>query len=94
MHDLLMVLRTFSVADPATGRRELRPGTIVNMESSLADWAVREKLARRLVEPAPLFVDSERPRGKPKKGNDATLLERPRQPPGSEAVPRDERPDR
>jgi hypothetical protein len=92
VHDLLIVLRPFSVFDPGTGRRELRPGTIVNLAPDLADKAVAKGIARRLIEPAPLFVDSERPTKRPKKGNDGTIVERPGQSPGHEAVPRDERP--
>lgn len=93
MHDLLIVLRPFAVYDPGTGRRDLRPGTVVNLAPDLADKAVARGVARRLVEPAPLFVDSERPTRKPKKRNDASLIERHGQPPGPEAISRDDRPD-
>lgn len=93
MHDLLIVLRPFAVYDPGTGRRELRPGTVVNLSPDLAEKAIARGIAKRLIEQAPLFVDSERPTRKPKKKHDATLIERPGQPSGSEAVPRDERTD-
>ena len=93
MHDLLIDLRPCAVYDPGTGRRDLRPGTVVNLAPDLADKAVARGVARRLVEPAPLFVDSERPTKRPKKRDDASLIKRPGQPPGPEAVPGDDRPD-
>lgn len=67
MHDLLIVLRNFSVHDPGVGRRDLRPGTIVNLAPEIAEKAVARGYAKLLIEPAPLFADSERATEKPKK---------------------------
>jgi hypothetical protein len=65
MHDLLIVLKPFSVYDPSTGRRDLRPGTRINLSSDLADRFVREGYAQRVVAAAPLFADSTDPPEKP-----------------------------
>jgi hypothetical protein len=68
MPDLLIVLRTFSVADERVGRREVRPGCVVSVASDLADKLVRERYAVRVVPPAPLFTESTQPEEEPMKG--------------------------
>ena len=67
MQDLLMCLRNCAVFVPGSGRRELRPGTVFNADESTAERLVAGGYARRLVEPAPLFVDSTKPPKAPKR---------------------------
>jgi hypothetical protein len=67
MHDLLVILRNCAIHEPGTGRRDLRPGTIINASESVAKVLVSKGYARHVVEPAPLFVDSTRAPEKPKK---------------------------
>jgi hypothetical protein len=67
MHDLLIVLRPFSIYDEARGRRELRPGTMVNLSSDLADRMVKQGYAQRVAAAAPLFAESTDPPRKPMK---------------------------
>jgi hypothetical protein len=65
MHDLLIVLRPFSVHDPAVGRRDLRPGARINLSSDLAERLVRDGYAQRVAAAAPLFAESTDPPEKP-----------------------------
>lgn len=67
MHDLLMILRNCAIHEPGVGRRDLRPGAIINASEEVARTLVSKGYARHVVEPAPLFVDSTRPPDKPKK---------------------------
>lgn len=67
MHDLLIVLRTFAIHDPRTGRRVLRPGTTVNIASELVPKLVAGGYVERVVPAAPLFRDSTDPPIRPMK---------------------------
>ena len=67
MLDLLIVLRPFSIYDPATGRRDLRPGTRINLETSIAEPWVRSGHLERVVAAAPLFASSTDPPKRPMK---------------------------
>ncbi|NDF13230.1 MAG: hypothetical protein EB060_10520 [Proteobacteria bacterium] len=67
MHDLLKIVRNISVFDPKSGRRDLRPGTIWNCDEKTADRLVSGGFAVRMIEPAPLFVDSTTTPERPKK---------------------------
>lgn len=68
MQDLLICERNCCVFVPGSGRRELRPGTLFNADDITASRLVKDGYARRLVEPAPLFVDSTTPPKPPKRG--------------------------
>lgn len=68
MQDLLICLRNCAVFEPGTGRRELRPGTVFNADDATARRLVDGKYAKRLIEPAPLFVDSTDPPKESKRG--------------------------
>lgn len=68
MQDLLICVRNCAVFVPGSGRRELRPGTVFNADERTASRLVDGGYARRLVEPAPLFVDSTLPPRTPKRG--------------------------
>lgn len=68
MQDLLICVRNCAVFVPGSGRRELRPGTVFNADERTASRLVDGGYARRLVEPAPLFVDSTSPPRTPKRG--------------------------
>ena len=61
MQDLLICLRNCAIFEPGTGRRSLRPGTVFNADEATARRLVEGKYAQRLIEPAPLFVDSTAP---------------------------------
>lgn len=67
MHDLLIVLRTFAIHDPRTGRRVLRPGTTVNIASELVPRLVAAGYVERVVPAAPLFRESTDPPDEPMK---------------------------
>ena len=67
MHELLMIVRNCAVHDPGCGRRVMRPGAIYNADENTARILVERGYAMRVVEPAPLFVDSTAAPGKPKK---------------------------
>jgi hypothetical protein len=67
MHDILIVLRNCAIHENGVGRRDLRPGTIVNVTPDVAKILVSKGYARHVVEPAPLFVDSTRLIQTPKK---------------------------
>lgn len=70
MHDLLIVLRNCSVYQPGVGRRDLRPGTVVNLDPVLADRMVAKGYMERVVSAAPLFAQAtdapRKPMRKPK----------------------------
>jgi hypothetical protein len=68
MHELLVILQNCAVHEEWSGRRNLRPGAIYNADERTARWLLEKGFARRLVEPAPLFVDATAPRLKPKRG--------------------------
>lgn len=67
MHELLRIVRNISVFDPAIGRRDLRPGCIWNADEATASRLIAGGYAVRVIEPAPLFVDSTAATDKPKK---------------------------
>jgi hypothetical protein len=67
MHELLTILRNCAIYQEFVGRRDLRPGTLVNVDETTAERLVKSGYARRLVEPAPLFVDATKPPERPKK---------------------------
>jgi hypothetical protein len=67
MHELLVILRNCAVHEEWSGRRDLRPGTIYNADERTARWLLDRGFARRLVQPAPLFVDATAPPVKPKR---------------------------
>jgi hypothetical protein len=58
MHDLLIVLKPFSIYDPRYGRKDLRPGARINLDPDLAEMYVRSGHLERIVAAAPLFVQS------------------------------------
>lgn len=58
MRDLLVIRRNCSVWEALYGRRDLRPGCIVEVESSIAEKLIADGSAERLVRPAPLFEES------------------------------------
>lgn len=66
-HDLLIVLKPFSIADPNRGRRDLRPGTAINMEGPRVDELIRRGYLKRIAEAAPLFAESTATAAKPMK---------------------------
>jgi len=68
MHELLVILRNCAVHEEWSGRRDLRPGTLYNADERTARWLLVKGFARRLVQPAPLFVDATAPPTKPKRG--------------------------
>lgn len=65
MHDLLMVVRNCAIYQPGVGRRNLRPGTIINLEQSVAEHLVRKGYLERVVAAAPLFAQATDPPKKP-----------------------------
>jgi hypothetical protein len=65
MHDLLIVIKTCAVYQVGVGRRELRPGTIVNLEPALAESLVKKGYLERVATAAPLFVQATDPPKKP-----------------------------
>lgn len=65
MHDLLMVVRNCAIYQPGVGRRNLRPGTIINLEQSIAEHLVRKGYLERVVSAAPLFAQATDPPKKP-----------------------------
>ena len=65
MHDLLMVVRNCAIYQPGVGRRNLRPGTIINLEQSVAEHLVRKGYLERVVSAAPLFAQATDPPKKP-----------------------------
>jgi len=67
MHDLLIILKNCSVHEPWIGRRDLRPGAVLNADEATARRLIDAGYAMRAVEPAPLFVDSTAPPAKPTK---------------------------
>lgn len=68
MQDLLICLRNCAVFVPGSGRRELRPGTVFNADESTATRLEQGGYAKRLIQPAPLFVDSTAAPKAPKRG--------------------------
>lgn len=68
MQDLLICERNVCVFVEGTGRRELRPGTVFNADEATAERLVSGGYARRLIKPAPLFVDSTAAPKAPKRG--------------------------
>ena len=65
-HDLLIVCKPFSINDPHRGRRDLRPGTAVNIEDGAqVDDLIRRGYLRRISESAPLFAESTENSAKP-----------------------------
>lgn len=58
MRDLLVIRRNCAVWEPLQGRRDLRPGCIVEVEARIADRLIASGCAERLVNPAPLFEES------------------------------------
>lgn len=65
MHDLLMVIRNCAIYQPGVGRRDLRPGTVLNLDPSAAEPLVRKGYLERVVAAAPLFVQATDPPKKP-----------------------------
>lgn len=61
MLDLLIVLRPFSIYDPRTGRRDLRPGSRINLDPEIAESWIRSGHLERIVAAAPLFASSTDP---------------------------------
>jgi hypothetical protein len=76
MHELLIVLRTFSIADERSGRREVRPGCVVSIPTELVDGLIRSGHAMRVTPPAPLFAESTEPPPKPMRGRKARNADR------------------
>jgi len=76
MPELLIVLRTFSVADERSGRRECRPGCVVSVDTGIADELVRDRYAIRVVPSAPLFTESTPEPEKPMKRGKARNADR------------------
>lgn len=68
MQDVLICIRNVSVFVSGTGRRELRPGTVFNADAETARRLLDGRYAERLIEPAPLFVDSSAAPKAPKRG--------------------------
>lgn len=58
MRDLLVIRRNCAVWEALHGRRDLRPGCIVEVDSAIAEKLVADGSAERLVKPAPLFEES------------------------------------
>lgn len=56
--DLWLVLRPFGIHDPRTGRRDLRPGTVVNLAGKETASLERRGYIRLVARAAPLFTDS------------------------------------
>lgn len=56
--DLWLVLRPFAIADPRSGRRDLRPGTTVSLAGRETTELVRRGYIRMLAPAAPLFAES------------------------------------
>jgi hypothetical protein len=67
MHDLLIILRNCAIHEPGVGRRDLRPGAIINAREDVARNLIAKGYAKHVVAPAPLFVDSTSPPERPKK---------------------------
>jgi hypothetical protein len=67
MHDLLIVLKPLSIADARFGRRELRPGTRINLDPILAAKLIKSGHLERVNVAAPLFADATDPPVKPMK---------------------------
>jgi hypothetical protein len=92
MHDLLIVLRPFSVYDSAVGRRDLRPGARINLSSDLAERLVRDGYAHRVAAAAPLFAEStdppEKPMRKRKEPKRGDRHEQPHDPGGAQDMAR------
>jgi hypothetical protein len=58
MRELLIVRRNCAVWEALHGRRDLRPGCIVEVDERIAEKLVASGSAERLVKPAPLFEDA------------------------------------
>ena len=56
MHDLLIVLRNFCVYQQGIGRRELRPGTVINLDAHTASKLIAKGYLE-LVKAAPAVVE-------------------------------------
>lgn len=67
MHDLLMVLKPVSVYEPGVGRRNMRPGAIIEVDPTLADQLVRKGYCQRVQPSAPLFAQEPEAPTKPMK---------------------------
>ena len=67
MHDLLIVLKPCSIYDPHNGRRDLRVGTRINIDSDIAAPLVKSGHLQRIVSASPLFANSTDPPRKPMK---------------------------
>lgn len=81
MHDLLIVLKPFSIYDPKFGRRDLRPGARINLDPDLAAMYVKSGHLERIVAAAPLFVQStDAPKKPMKQKKEPKLGDRPVQP--------------
>lgn len=58
MHEVLVILQPVSLQPDGEVRREYRPGAIVNADERTAERLIRQGVARRLIQAAPLFVDA------------------------------------
>jgi hypothetical protein len=58
MRNLLVIRRNCAVWEALHGRRDLRPGCIVEVDERIAEKLVASGSAERLVQPAPLFEDA------------------------------------
>ena len=58
MRELLVIRRNCAVWEALHGRRDLRPGCIVEVDERIAEKLVASGSAERLVKPAPLFEES------------------------------------
>lgn len=67
MHELLTIIRNCAVHEEWSGRRELRPGAVYNADERTAKMLIERGFARRVIQPAPLFVDATAPAVKPTK---------------------------
>lgn len=65
MHDLLMVLKPLSIHIDGVGRRNMRPGAIVEVDPTLADQLVRKGYCSRVQPAAPLFAQEPEQPAKP-----------------------------
>ena len=61
MHDLLIVLRPFSVYERGRGRRDLRPGTTITMEPELAERFVKSGHLQRSAPASPPRIPASMP---------------------------------
>ena len=68
MLDLLVVLKPFSIYDSRTGRRDLRPGSRINLDAEVAEPWIRSGHLERIVAAAPLFTSSTDPPRRTMKG--------------------------